>query len=286
MTADPIGAATLQALALEMRRLALIAGAETLRFHGAKDLSVESKEDESPLTAADLAANQVIVDGLRAAFPDVALMSEETVEQDSNDQAFLSASRYFLIDPLDGTKEFVRGGPDYTVNIALVDTGRPVLGAVYAPATGRLFWTPAPDRAVEERVAGADAGAAPAPASDPRELRVVAAADNTALRVVASKSHRGASTDAYISRYQISDLVSAGSSLKICMVAGGEADMYPRLGLTSAWDTAAAHAVLLAAGGELRAMAEDGQVGAPLAYATDRILNPFFIAYAPSVTLR
>ena len=248
-----------------MTRLAVEAGALILEIYGRDDFEVRGKADASPVTAADEAADAHIAAGLRAAFPDIALVTEE--QADTHGAA---AETFFIVDPLDGTKEFVQRRGDFTVNIALVENGAPTLGVVYAPAKGRLFVTPATGGA-EERAP--DGGGA-------RALRV-ARPDAAGLRVVASKSHRDKATDDYIGRYAVADLVSAGSSLKFCLLAAGEADLYPRLGRTMEWDTAAGHAVLAAAGGRVDRLDGTG----PLTYGKPGWDNPFFVAYAPGVTV-
>jgi len=257
-------------IGLAMRRLVLEAGAATLRYFGDGDLAVEAKADSSPVTAADHAADAIIVAGLEADFPDIPVVTEERVETHSGPEA----ERFFLVDPLDGTKEFVTGRGDFTINIALVEKGEPVMGAVYAPAKKRLFWTDGPESALQE--SGDLDPAEPGPV---RSLKV-RAADNAALAVVASKSHRDQATDDYIARYAVADFKSAGSSLKFCLIASGEADLYPRLGRTMEWDTAAAHAVLRAAGGRV-----ERAEGGPLRYGKPGFENPHFIAYSPDVRL-
>ncbi|MEO1293877.1 MAG: 3'(2'),5'-bisphosphate nucleotidase CysQ [Pseudomonadota bacterium] len=257
-----------------MRRLALRAGAETLKWFRSEALATETKADSSPVTVADRAADAVIVDGLAAALPSIPVVTEERADS----HAASGADRYFLVDPLDGTKEFVSGRGDYTVNIGLIENGVPTLGVVFAPAKKRLFWTPDYELAVQE------SGEIASDSNGAGRCLTVANADNAALRVVASKSHRTPETDAYIAHYRVSDLVSAGSSLKFCLLAAGEADLYPRLGPTAEWDTAAGHAVLRAAGGIVEAMEGDRRSG-PLAYDKPRLLNGHFIAYAPSVAL-
>ncbi|SDK68003.1 3'(2'), 5'-bisphosphate nucleotidase [Meinhardsimonia xiamenensis] len=253
-----------------MRRLAIEAGAAIMEIYGGEDLEVRAKGDESPVTAADEAADELIARGLREAFPDLPLVTEE--QPDSHAQ---EAKTFLIVDPLDGTKEFVKRRGEFTVNIAYVENGMPRHGVVYAPAKGRLFYTLAEGGAVEETGAHDSART-----GQTRPLRV-AAPDNSALRVVASKSHRDAATDAYIARYRVAELKSAGSSLKFCLVASGEADLYPRLGRTMEWDTAAGHAVLAAAGG--RVVRFDDL--SPLTYGKPGFENPFFIAYAPGVEL-
>ena len=257
-------------LATVMRTLALQAGEAIMRVYHAPDFAVRSKDDASPVTEADEAADALISAGLRAAFPDVALVTEEQAATHGQD-----VRTFLIVDPLDGTKEFVQRRGDFTVNIAYVQDGVPLRGIVYAPAQGRLFYTLPDGQAVEE--AGPH-GPQPGPL---RPLQV-SSPDNTALMVVASKSHRDQATDDYIARYQVRDMTSAGSSLKFCLVATGEADLYPRLGRTMEWDTAAGDAVLRGAGGRMVRFDDH----APFTYGKPGFANPFFIAHAPGVTLK
>ncbi|MFK7868142.1 MAG: 3'(2'),5'-bisphosphate nucleotidase CysQ [Roseobacter sp.] len=254
-----------------MRQLALEAGDAIMQVYDSDDVGVKTKADDSPVTRADEAADAIISAGLAKAFPDVLVVTEEQAATHAK-----SADTFLIVDPLDGTKEFVNRRGDFTVNIALVEQGVPVRGIVYAPARNRMFYTGSDGVSVEE--AGpfdpASAGAC-TPVS-------VTTPDNDALMVVASKSHRDAATDAYIDRYNVRDMTSAGSSLKFCLVAAGEADIYPRLGRTMEWDTAAGHAVLAGAGGHV--VRFDSH--APLTYGKDGYENPFFIAYAPGVDLK
>ena len=254
-----------------MRRLALAAGDKIMEIYGQDDFAVEAKSDDSPVTAADKAADAIISDGLRAAFPDMMLVTEE---QAATHRA--QGDTFLIVDPLDGTKEFIHRRGDFTVNIALVEAGVPTRGVVYAPAKSRMFFTRADGSAVEE-----------AGPFDPEKVGdctaiTVREADNHALMVVASKSHRDQATDDYIAKYSVRDMTSAGSSLKFCLVATGEADLYPRLGRTMEWDTAAGHAVLSGAGGAVVRF-DDHQ---PLTYGKADYANPFFIALAPSVALK
>jgi 3'(2'), 5'-bisphosphate nucleotidase len=252
------------------RRLALEAGERILQVYHGPDFEVRAKGDASPVTEADEAADAVISAGLRAAFPGVPLITEEQAASHA-----LTASTFFIVDPLDGTKEFVQRRGDFTVNIAYVQDGIPRLGVVYAPAKQRLFYTLPDGTSVEE---AGPFGSEPGPVAPLR----VSAPDNAALMVVASKSHRDQATDDYIGRYAVKDMTSAGSSLKFCLVATGEADLYPRLGRTMEWDTAAGDAVLRGAGGRVVRF-DDHQ---PLAYGKPGWDNPFFIAFAPGVTLK
>jgi 3'(2'), 5'-bisphosphate nucleotidase len=254
-----------------MRRLALEAGDRIMEIYASGDFETQLKSDESPVTVADAAADAVIAAGLRTAFPDIALVTEEQAATHAE-----TASRFLIVDPLDGTKEFIKRRGDFTVNIAYVEDGVPLRGVVYAPARARLFYTDASGRSVEET--------GPFAKDSPGETRAlsVSTPDNDALMVVASKSHRDAATDAYIAKYAVHDMTSAGSSLKFCLVATGEADLYPRLGRTMEWDTAAGHAVLLGAGGRMVRFDDH----ADFTYGKPGYENPFFIAYAPGVTLK
>ncbi len=253
-----------------LRRLALEAGAAIMAVYERGDMAVRSKSDSSPVTEADEAADRIISAGLRAAFPETVLVTEEQAASHG-----LSAERFFIVDPLDGTREFIQQRGDFTVNIALVEQGVPVQGVVYAPARARMFYTCADGNAVEEQ------GPFDLGQQGLLTRLCMRAPDPKALVVVASKSHRDAATDAYIARYDVADMRSAGSSLKFCLLAAGEADLYPRLGRTMEWDTAAGHAVLRAAGGEVL----DFDTHAPLRYGKAGYENPFFIARHPDVAL-
>ncbi|WP_439148792.1 3'(2'),5'-bisphosphate nucleotidase CysQ [Sulfitobacter sp.] len=260
-----------QKLVTVMRRLSLEAGDKIMEIYGSDDFEVKTKSDESPVTIADEAADKIISDGLRAAFPDVMLVTEE-----QSDTHSARGDTFLIVDPLDGTKEFINRRGDFTVNIALVEGGVPTRGVVYAPARGRMFFTLADGQAVEE------AGDFPKDEMGPVTAISVSDPDNSALMVVASKSHRDQATDDYIAKYNVSDMKSAGSSLKFCLIATGEADLYPRVGRTMEWDTAAGHAVLNGAGGAVVRFDDL----TPLTYGKADFANPFFIAYAPGVELK
>mgnify|MGYP003120817079 FL=1 len=254
-----------------MRRLSIEAGDKIMEIYGADDFEVKTKSDESPVTIADEAADKIISDGLRAAFPDVMLVTEE---QSATHSA--SGDTFLIVDPLDGTKEFINRRGDFTVNIALVEGGVPTRGVVYAPARSRMFFTLADGSAVEET------GDFPKDSMGPVQPISVSTPDNAALMVVASKSHRDQATDDYIAKYNVRDMKSAGSSLKFCLIATGEADLYPRVGRTMEWDTAAGHAVLTSAGGAVVRFDDL----TPLTYGKADFANPFFIAHAPGVELK
>jgi len=258
-------------LTIEMRRLALLAGDKIMEIYNSDDFEVKTKSDDSPVTAADEAADALISAGLRAAFPDVMLVTEEQADtHDSTGKTFL------IVDPLDGTKEFVHRRGDFTVNIAYVENGTPTRGVVYAPAKDRMFFTDSSGDSYEET-----APFDPAKVGELVPIKV-SDANNEALLVVASKSHRDQATDDYINKYAAADMKSAGSSLKFCLIATGEADLYPRVGRTMEWDTAAGHAVLHGAGGKVVRFDDHS----PLVYGKDGYANPFFIAYSPSVELK
>ena len=257
-------------LTVVMRRLALMAGDRIMDIYRSPDFEVRAKSDASPVTEADEAADRLISEGLAEAYPQVALVTEEQSDSHAQD-----VRTFLIVDPLDGTKEFIQRRGDFTVNIAYVQDGVPLRGVVYAPAVGRLFYTLADGRAVEEKGSfDKDRIGEQVPLS-------VSVPDNRALMVVASKSHRDQATDDYIGSYAVRDMTSAGSSLKFCLVAAGEADLYPRLGRTMEWDTAAGDAVLRGAGG-LMVTFDDH---APFTYGKPGFANGFFIAYAPGVLL-
>jgi 3'(2'), 5'-bisphosphate nucleotidase len=238
--------------------LARAAGDRILEVY-ATDFSVQSKNDESPLTQADLAAHRTIVPGLRELAPDIPIISEEGGLPPFAERG--KWHRYWLIDPLDGTKEFVNRNGEFTVNIALVVNGRPVIGVVHVPVQHTTY-TGCEGHGADKRIGE----------GRPQKIHVAASA-SLPPRVVGSRSHRGASLDAFLERLGDFDMVPMGSSLKFCVVAEGGADVYPRLGPTSEWDTAAAQAVVEQAGG--RVVTVDGSA---LTYnRKDDILNPWFV---------
>ena len=226
-----------------------------LYLSGARD--VQRKEDGSPVTQADLAAHQVLTKQLLSLPPHCPVVSEE----DSGSQIYRQGKgRFWLIDPLDGTKEFIARNGEFTVNIALIEDGRSVLGVVYAPALDAMYWGGSGLGAFR-RVGGVT-------------VAIQQSADNaSSCRVVASKSHLNEATQSFIDRLGPVSLVQAGSSLKFCRVAEGAADIYPRLAPTCEWDTAAAHAVLEGAGGAVVDLH-----GQPLNYGKPDVLNPSFVA--------
>ncbi len=232
-----------------------------LGIYNSGDFGVETKGDDSPLTLADKASHNAIVAALAALTPDIPILSEE-----SNAISWEERSQwqeYWLIDPLDGTKEFIKRNGEFTVNIALIQGHQAVLGVVFVPVQQRCFYGYAGGGAFEQQANG-----------NVRSIQATATAQ-TPIRVVGSRSHRGELLDAYLAKLGDHEMVPMGSSLKLCLVALGEADVYPRLGLTSEWDTAAAQAVVESAGGKV--VQTDGT---PLLYnAKEDILNPHFIVY-------
>jgi 3'(2'),5'-bisphosphate nucleotidase len=221
----------------------------------ATDFTTKTKGDQSPVTAADEAAEKIILEGLARLHPEIPVISEEAAAQGRIPAV---ADHFFLVDPLDGTKEFISRNGEFTVNIAEIKQGVPVAGVVFAPAVRRLFWG--------ELGKGAAEGQTGIQVRKPPP---------DGLTVAASRSHRDAATDEYLSKIKVKSLCSAGSSLKFCLIAAGEADLYPRFGRTMEWDTAAGHAVLLAAGGKVLTTE-----GIPLSYGKrgQGFANPGFIA--------
>lgn len=256
-------------LVTELVALVEVAGAAILEIY-TTDFDVETKADESPLTQADLAAHRAIEAGLKKLTPDIPLFSEE-----SELPSFALRSqwnRYWLVDPLDGTKEFVNRNGEFTVNIALIDNQQPVFGIVGVPVRDQVYV------GIEGR--GAYRLSRKADEPDRIELNGRPRNDEEPLVVVASRSHGGERLEQYLVELEETfggvSRTPVGSSLKLCILADGEADLYPRLGPTSEWDIAAAHAVLAAAGGEV--WAADGS---PLSYnSKDSVLNPEFFAAA------
>jgi 3'(2'),5'-bisphosphate nucleotidase len=244
------------------------AGAAILR-HRTPSLVVTHKADRSPVTAADQEAEDILLAALARLAPNVQVVAEEAV---SRHGAPVPAAAFFLVDALDGTREFVANGTDFTVNVGLVADGAPAFGVVYAPVLGRLFVTVAPHRVLEARMpAGANASSLAAFA--PREVRT-RAPDPGRLVAVTSRSHNQPETERFLDTLPIAERRRVGSSIKFCLVACGEADVYPRSGTINEWDTAAGHAVLEAAGGVVRTFA-----GEPLRYAKPDYRNPGFVAW-------
>jgi 3'(2'), 5'-bisphosphate nucleotidase len=257
------------ALVDELRRMAVRAGA-AIMAHYETGGGATQKEDDSPVTAADHDAEHIILDGLQMVAPDIPVVSEEQAAAGNIPEI---AECFFLVDPLDGTKEFLRKNGEFTVNIALIENRVPVAGVVYAPAKNRMFYGWTPGEAYEQTIAPSADGSFDAAAA-PRRICVRQPADD-GLVIIASRTHRDQKTDEYLNLYKVKEFLAAGSSLKFCLIAAGEADLYPRHGRTMEWDTAAGHAVLAAAGGSVTQLD-----GAPLLYGkSERGLdNPYFVA--------
>jgi 3'(2'), 5'-bisphosphate nucleotidase len=248
-----------QMLLDELLALAQRAGQAILQVY-AREFDVEMKSDRSPLTEADMASHRIICDALHALEPDTPVLSEESARVPFEERS--RWQRYFLVDPLDGTKEFVKRNGEFTVNIALIEQHRPVLGVVHVPVRAETYYGAAGLGAYRECQGEARAIQVRQPAADP-------------LVVVGSRSHANPDLAERLAALGAHRMVSMGSSLKFCLVASGEADFYPRFGPTSEWDTAAAQAVVEAAGGKVVTLD-----GAALSYNTkDSLLNPHFLVY-------
>jgi 3'(2'), 5'-bisphosphate nucleotidase len=240
------------------------AGQEILEVYGGGEILATAKADDSPLTVADLRAHRLIEDALQALTPEIPVLSEEAADMPYSERS--RWPRYWLVDPLDGTKEFISRNGQFTVNIALIEGHAPVLGVVHVPVRDTSY----------QGIPGEGAWRASA-AQPPIAIRV-SERSASPVRVVGSRSHRGDSLDAFLARLGPHELVAVGSSLKFCMVAEGAADVYPRLGPTSEWDTAAAQAVVEGAGGAVLTLE-----GALLRYNTRaELLNPFFLVCGPT----
>jgi len=247
-------------LLAQMVEIAREAGAIITR-HYAGEIERRQKADKSPVTVADEEAEAHIVSRLNKVAPGVPIVAEESVAAGATPD--VSNGVFFLVDPLDGTKEFLNRNGEFTVNIALIEHGEPTAGVVFAPAKGRLFWGSGA-KTFEET----NGAAAPIATRAPPQEGLVA---------IASRTHRDRMTDELLAHYPIAKLIAAGSSLKFCVIAAGEADLYPRHGPTMEWDTAAGHAILRAAGGVVTRL--DGKT--PLTYgnAAEKFANPSFVAW-------
>jgi len=236
-----------------LRDLALEAGREIMRIYAA-GFTARAKADASPVTEADEAAERLILAGLARIAPDAPVVAEESVAAGRGPRSI--GERFFLVDPLDGTKEFVARNGEFTVNIALIENGRPVMGVVHAPAASETYWADATGAFAGE---GGRIAARRAPRGGPIAL--------------VSRSHSNPETEAWLTTQRIAGRRNAGSSLKFCHIAAGLGDLYPRFGRTMEWDTAAGQAILEAAGGSVRDL--DGRA---LAYGKPGFVNPSYIA--------
>lgn len=240
--------------------IARAAGAKIMEVYQ-RDFGIEQKADQSPLTEADLAAHAIIESGLNALTIKLPVLSEESVAIDW--QTRKGWQEYWLVDPLDGTKEFIKKNDEFTVNIAHIVDGAPVWGVVVAPALGVIYHGGTAIGKSFKRVTG------------DQEISVAELPeDNTGWCIVGSRSHQSEEFAQFVSQFDSPTITSMGSSLKICLVAEGKAHLYPRLGPTSEWDTGAAHAVVDGAGGKLVVL----ETGQPLTYnQEENILNPYFL---------
>lgn len=248
----------LAALLAAVQPIAEAAAAATMAYYG--DASAQIKSDGSPVTAADQAAEDVILPRLRALTPHIPVVSEEEAAKGLTPDVI--GSRFWLVDPLDGTKEFISQNGEFTVNIALIENGKPVLGVVVIPPKQEIY-------------AGAGAGTATLTDAGGKRPITVRRPPQSGITVVGSRSHGDAAAmDSFLAGRNVAEFRPAGSSLKLCLVARGEADLYPRLGTTMEWDIAAGHAVLLAAGGRLELLD-----GTPFTYGKPGYRNPHFAAF-------
>ncbi|MCG9737517.1 3'(2'),5'-bisphosphate nucleotidase CysQ [Shewanella insulae] len=247
----------------ELVEIAKAAGEAIMQVYGSDQMDIQAKADDSPVTAADLASHKVIVEALAHLTPDIPVMSEEAA--DIPWETRRQWQQYWLIDPLDGTKEFIKRNGEFTVNIAFIDKGRALAGVVYAPVLDKCYY------------GGQHLGAWLASGDGVTDLNQLTVVAPSVPRIVGSRSHVSPGLAAYLEAIGEHEMTSIGSSLKFCLLAEGKADIYPRLGLTSEWDTAAAQAVLESVGGRV-VNADNGQ---PLDYnQKEDILNPYFIATA------
>ncbi|MDQ1244544.1 MAG: 3(2), 5-bisphosphate nucleotidase [Campylobacterota bacterium] len=256
----------------DIKNIALRAGEAVMQIY-AKDFSVEYKDDKSPLTEADKVANEIICSELSKLYPDTQIMSEENKQTEYEIRK--NWEYYWCIDPIDGTKEFIKKNDEFTVNIALIHKDTPVLGVVYAPALDEIYYAKKGEGAFKEVLSDQYSGLRI------QKLPLKTNNDhNKSISVVASKSHMSPETQDFIDNLALSTehlaLVSKGSSLKLCMVATGEADIYPRLGPTMEWDTAAADAIVREAGKNV--FVYDENFSSTIKYNKQNLLNTWFVA--------
>ena len=246
-----------QALVDTVRAIAERAGRAILEVY-ATDFDVSRKGDASPVTEADQRAERLILEAIRREIgEEYPIVAEEAV--DAGDIPEVAGRPFWLVDPLDGTKQFVKRQGEFTVNIALIEDRRPLLGVVHAPALSSTYW-------------GSPLGAFAATEGGPAQPIACRPMPSSGVVAVASRSHRNTETDAFLARYDLAQSISAGSSIKFCLVAAGKADVYPRTGRTMEWDTAAGHAVVRYAGGSVTDMDEH-----ELLYAKPGFENPHFV---------
>lgn len=240
------------------------------------DHEIEYKDDKSPLTAADKASHEVIMAGLQKHFPEIPILSEEGQNIPYAERK--NWQRFWLVDPLDGTKEFIKRNGEFTVNIALIENQQPLLGVVYVPAQDKLYWGIVGEGAwiSEATVKGTrnkeQDSNLESEIFNLKPISVREADNDKGLTVVMSRSHPSPELESYLANIKVAEALPVGSSLKLCVVAEGKADLYPRLGPTMEWDTGAGQAVVVAAGGTVRRVD-----GSALEYNKENLLNPYFI---------
>ncbi len=244
-----------------LKNIVLDAGEAILSVYNAGDIAVEIKGDNSPLTEADKSSHRIISENLQTYFSDIPLLSEEGSDIDYNTRK--NWKKYWLVDPLDGTKEFINRNGEFTVNIALIENNIPVFGIIYAPVLGELYW------------GTTDKGAFLQKSSDSTPVRLPYRKFPERLTAVASRSHSSNEEKIFLNELKIEDIVSRGSSLKFCQVAAGEAQYYVRFGPTMEWDTGAGQAIAVASGAKMTGLA-----GEPFLYNKENLLNPGFIVSA------
>lgn len=249
----------------------LAAGAETMRYFRS-GVQTETKADGSPVTLADQAAETILLAGLALAAPGVPVVAEEAM---SAGKAPHLATSFFLVDPLDGTREFIKGRDEFTINIGLITDGVPRFGIIYAPALSKLYVTLADDHAI---TASLDpmANTCSLAELDAKRIQTRRSSPGSAMTIVASRSHGSEALESWLADVNVAGRANIGSSLKFCLVAAGEADVYPRFGPTKEWDTAAGHAIAVAAGGIVTTTD-----GTPLVYGKleTAFFNPSFIVW-------
>ncbi len=246
-----------------------LAAARIQMAHFATGVAVETKRDKSPVTVADHQSEAIILEGLARVAPGIPVVSEEAA---AAGHVPATGDSFFLVDPLDGTKPYIRGSPEFTINIALISMRVPVFGLVYAPAVPDFFVTVGPHAALGGPVPPSSPARSLAECNlQPLKTHIP---DASGLRALTSQTHSNSATRRFLGQYRITQSRAVSSSLKFGLLARGEADVYPRAGENSEWDTAAGHAVLAAAGGLVTTL--DGQ---PLLYAKPRFLNPGFVAW-------
>lgn len=245
----------------QITELAVRAGKEIMKVYS-RDFAVEYKEDSSPLTEADKASHKVIEEGLLGLAPGIPVISEEGTGIPSSERS--NYKSFWLVDPLDGTKEFIKRNGEFTVNIALIEGNAPVLGVIYVPAKGILYYGEKGNGAFRQERGGS-----------PVKLERKLIGQGSPIRAVVSRSHPSPEVEEFLKAYSVASRVEAGSSLKFCLVAEDKADLYPRIGPTWEWDTAAGHAIAEAAGCSVTTVD-----GSPLTYNKESLKNPGFVVSA------